>query len=249
MWKETLLSPSPGFLPWRTMSVIWAVAVVVRLVNLAALPMEPGFLLNEDAWLYWANALSLQAQGTFLDTASSGRMPGYFLLLAGLMGVFGPSLFAVLAVQAFLDSATCVLVGMIGARLSLSVGLVAGLLAGVAHGYAFPVITSQVVARSPAALTGTALAVFTGLWELSDLILAPTFGAVRRRSAPGPCSAPVRRQSRSIGSMEPNNTARAPPQRPLPSMSPVTRTTEPTFSNARAPRTAPSIQSSRERSS
>ena len=59
--------------------------------------------------------------------------------------------------------------------------LVAGLLAGIAHGYAFPVITSQVVARAPAALTGTALAVFTGLWELSDLILAPTFGAVADR--------------------------------------------------------------------
>jgi len=131
MWKETLLSPSPGFLPWQTMSVIWAMAVAVRLVNFAALPMEPGFLLGEDAWMYWANALSLQAQGTFSDTASSGRMPGYFFLLAGLMGVFGPSLFAVLVVQALLDSATCVLVGMIGARLSLNVSLVAGLLAAV----------------------------------------------------------------------------------------------------------------------
>lgn len=54
--------------------------------------------------------------------------------------------------------------------------MAAGLLAGLAHGYAFPVITSQIVSRAPAALTGTALAVFTGLWELSDLILAPSFG-------------------------------------------------------------------------
>lgn len=135
MWKETLLSPSlsssPGFLSWRTMFIIWAVAVVVRMVNLAAMPMEPGLLLGEDAWLYWANALSLLEHGTFADTASSGRMPGYFLLLAGLMGVFGPSLFAVLAVQALLDAVTCVLVGMIGARLSMSVGLVAGLLAAL----------------------------------------------------------------------------------------------------------------------
>ncbi len=131
MWKEILLSPSPGFLPWRTMFVIWVMAVVVRLANVAAMPLEPGLLLGEDAWLYWANALSLLEHGTFADTASAGRMPGYFLLLAGLMDVFGPSLFAVLVVQALLDSVTCVLVGMIGARLSLSVGLVAGLLAAV----------------------------------------------------------------------------------------------------------------------
>ncbi|MDP6173554.1 MAG: glycosyltransferase family 39 protein, partial [Rhodospirillales bacterium] len=113
------------------MFVIWALAVAVRLANLAAMPLEPGLLLVEDAWLYWANALSLLEHGTFADPASSGRMPGYFLLVAGLMGVFGPSLFAVLAVQALLDAVTCVLVGMIGARLSMSVGLVAGLLAAV----------------------------------------------------------------------------------------------------------------------
>ena len=133
MWKETLLSPSlsssPGFLPWRTMLVIWALALVVRLANVAAMPMEPGLVLGEDAWLYWANALSLLEHGTFADPASAGRMPGYFLLLAGLMGVFGPSLLGALVVQALLDAVTCVLVGMIGARLSLSVGLVAGLLA------------------------------------------------------------------------------------------------------------------------
>ena len=60
--------------------------------------------------------------------------------------------------------------------------LAAGLLAGLAHGYAFPVITSQIVTRAPAALTGMALAVFTGLWEVSDLLLAPLFGALADRT-------------------------------------------------------------------
>ena len=120
-----------GALSLRMMLVIWVAAVVVRLANVVAIPMEPGILLGEDAWLYWANARSLLEHGTFADTASAGRMPGYFLLLAGLMGIFGPSPLAVLAAQALLDAVTCVLVGMIGARLSLSVGLVAGLLAAV----------------------------------------------------------------------------------------------------------------------
>ena len=129
MWKDSVIAP--GALSLRMMLVIWAAAAVVRLANIAAMPLEPELLLADDAWLYWANARSLLEYGTFADTASAGRMPGYFLFLAGLMGVFGPSLFAVLAVQALLDSVTCVLVGMIGARLSVSIGLVAGLLAAV----------------------------------------------------------------------------------------------------------------------
>jgi hypothetical protein len=129
MWKDSVIAP--GALSLRMMLVIWAAAAVVRLANIAAMPLEPELILAEDAWLYWANARSLLEYGTFADTASAGRMPGYFLFLAGLMGVFGPSLFAVLAVQALLDSVTCVVVGMIGARLSVSIGLVAGLLAAI----------------------------------------------------------------------------------------------------------------------
>ena len=129
MWKDSVIAP--GALSLRMMLVIWAAAAVVRLAHIAAMPLEPELILAEDAWLYWANARSLLEYGTFADTASAGRMPGYFLFLAGLMGVFGSSLFAVLAVQALLDSVTCVLVGMIGARLSVSIGLVAGLLASV----------------------------------------------------------------------------------------------------------------------
>lgn len=54
----------------------------------------------------------------------------------------------------------------------------AGGLAGLGHGYCFPVLTSQVVTRSPAHLRGSALAGFTALWEMSTLILPPLFGRV-----------------------------------------------------------------------
>lgn len=55
---------------------------------------------------------------------------------------------------------------------------VAGLLGGIGHGYCFPVITSQVVTRSPLALRGVAMASFTGLWEAARLVVAPGFGAI-----------------------------------------------------------------------
>ena len=56
--------------------------------------------------------------------------------------------------------------------------LVAGLLAGIAHGYCFPVLTSQVVTRMPGALRGSGIATFTALWELSALVMTPIFGFV-----------------------------------------------------------------------
>lgn len=54
----------------------------------------------------------------------------------------------------------------------------AGALAGVAHGYGFPVLTTQVVGRIPAELRGSGLAVFTGLWGLSEIVFTPLFGAI-----------------------------------------------------------------------
>jgi MFS family permease len=54
----------------------------------------------------------------------------------------------------------------------------AGLLGGIGHGYCFPVLMAQVVTRSPKALRGVAVAAFTGIWGISRLVAAPSFGAV-----------------------------------------------------------------------
>ena len=54
----------------------------------------------------------------------------------------------------------------------------AGVLGGIGHGYCFPVLMSQVVTRSPNELRGVAVAAFTGLWEVSRLVAAPSFGRV-----------------------------------------------------------------------
>ena len=58
---------------------------------------------------------------------------------------------------------------------------VAGLLGGIGHGYCFPVLTAQVVTRSPMVVRGIAMALFTGLWELARLLSAPSFGALADR--------------------------------------------------------------------
>ncbi len=61
---------------------------------------------------------------------------------------------------------------------SFSQLMLAGLLAGLGHGYCFPVLTSQVVSRVPTSFRGSALACFTALWGLSELLGSPIFGAV-----------------------------------------------------------------------
>jgi MFS family permease len=56
--------------------------------------------------------------------------------------------------------------------------LLAALLAGVGHGYCFPVLVSQVVSRTSAAVRGSALAAFTALWAVSELWVSPALGAL-----------------------------------------------------------------------
>jgi MFS family permease len=102
---------------------------------------------------------------------------------AGAVGVrlFGATLperlgaFRVGAVALACYSGGLVLAG--GAQ-TVAAFLVAGLLGGFGHGYCFPVLTGQLVDRSPLALRGMAMAAFTGLWELARLIGAPGFGAI-----------------------------------------------------------------------
>ena len=59
--------------------------------------------------------------------------------------------------------------------------LLVALLAGIGHGYCFPVLSGQVVTRSPEAFRGSALAVFTALWGVTELLVAPLFGAIADR--------------------------------------------------------------------
>ncbi len=56
--------------------------------------------------------------------------------------------------------------------------VMAGFLAGLGHGYCFPVLTSQVVSRAPEHLRGSALSMFTALWSAASLCMTPAFGLV-----------------------------------------------------------------------
>ena len=59
--------------------------------------------------------------------------------------------------------------------------LLAGSLAGLGHGICFPILTSQVVSRTPEHHRGSAMAMFTAIWSLSGLLMPPLFGSISDR--------------------------------------------------------------------
>jgi MFS family permease len=57
---------------------------------------------------------------------------------------------------------------------------VAGILCGAGHGYAFPIVMGMVVSRATDADRGSAMAIFTGLFDVGALLGGPAFGAIIR---------------------------------------------------------------------
>ena len=56
--------------------------------------------------------------------------------------------------------------------------VVAGISAGLAHGAVFPILTSQVVHRARTAERGSAMSIFTSIFDIALLVSAPAVGAV-----------------------------------------------------------------------
>lgn len=90
-----------------------------------------------------------------------------------LPGRLGPANFIAPALAAYAIAGL-----LVAAATGMNALLLAGVLAGIGHGYCFPVLTGQVVTRAPDGRRGAALAVFSGIWEVSALALTPLFGAI-----------------------------------------------------------------------
>jgi predicted MFS family arabinose efflux permease len=97
--------------------------------------------------------------------AAGGRLPD----LVGPKRVLFPALAALAA--GFL-----VLAGAHSARDVL----LAGLLCGAGHGYTFPILFGLVVTRAGEADRGSAMAIFTALFDLGVVLGGPAFGAISR---------------------------------------------------------------------
>lgn len=126
---------SPRFRRPQGFLTVLVIALVLRLANVFTIPVDPESLLANDANMYWSGAGLLLETGAFIDlygddfVLSTERVPGYYIFLAGIRWLFGPSLMATLIVQSVLDSFTCLLIAFLGGLHSRLLGLAAGLLA------------------------------------------------------------------------------------------------------------------------
>ncbi len=75
---------------------------------------------------------------------------------------------------------------VLGATGSVPAMMVAAALGGAGHGLVFPVLTTMVVNRASAEERGTALAVFSGMFDVGTLIVAPAAGFVIEAIGYGP---------------------------------------------------------------
>lgn len=72
---------------------------------------------------------------------------------------------------------------LVTARATTDAGfLVAGLLAGAAHGLCFPLVAGQAVSRAPARWRGSVMALFTAIWQAGELVAPPVCGALADRA-------------------------------------------------------------------
>ena len=121
---------------------------------------------------------------TYVDEREIGSVGAFFLVYGGVaivVRVSTSSRLDRLQQMPLITGAVAVYVtGLIGlgfAGSSMQMSLAAACL-GAGHGLLFPILTAQVVTRSRDAERGSAMAIFTSLFDLAVLTAAPTMGAV-----------------------------------------------------------------------
>jgi hypothetical protein len=153
------------------LTIVFVLALCVRLINLALLTGRDAFFAEQDAFGYWALGAALAKPDTFWPTLLSltDRMPLYLLLLAGVQHAFGDVPRAVALVQAVIDAGTCTFIAALGALISPLTGLIAGVLAA---------LSVTLVVFSTQMLTDSLFVFFFTLMLLAGarFLLRPTMG-------------------------------------------------------------------------
>ncbi len=121
---------------------------------------------------------------TFVDATGIGSVGLFFACYAGMaitVRVIGSRLPARIGDKRVLFPALGALVVgfVVLARASSAIDVVlAGVLSGIGHGYAFPILFAFTVTRTPEAVRGSSLAFFTALFDIGVLFGGPLLGAI-----------------------------------------------------------------------
>ncbi|MGB0646801.1 MAG: MFS transporter [Bradymonadia bacterium] len=185
--------------PWLTVPIllsgalIWKVPETNRdtLTSSPTVPFHMGMLINRSLLPVWVATLTFSTQVAAFMAFATLCAPGgqeehaqqiwfYYAIGAVSIRLFAARLPDLLGAHNFVGpSLAAYSIGFIllAEGGSQTQYYLAGICAGVGHGYCFPVLTSQVISRITVQATSRGLALFTALWEVTSLVATAPLGA------------------------------------------------------------------------
>lgn len=137
-------------------------------------------------WVTLFFSIGLETLFTFTRTyvderqiGSTGLFFGVYGMSAAAMRIFGGSHYDRIPQRLFVVSALLAYglgLGLMAIAGSLPLLVAAAVAGGVSHGAVFPILTSQVVGRARTAERGSAMAIFTSIFDIALLLAAPSVG-------------------------------------------------------------------------
>ena len=141
--------------------------------------------------LWWATlcfSIGLETLFTFTRTyvadrgvGSTGLFFGIYGLVAAAMRIFGGRYYDRIPQRPFVVGALtgyAIGLALMAVAGSVPVLAAAAVTAGMAHGAVFPILTSQVVNRARTAERGSAMSIFTSIFDIALLVAAPVVGVL-----------------------------------------------------------------------
>ncbi|MGH8872982.1 MAG: MFS transporter [Acidimicrobiia bacterium] len=139
-------------------------------------------------WMTLFFSIGMETLFTFTRTyvddrgiGSTGLFFGVYGVAAASMRIFGGRHYDRIPQRPFVVAALVsygVGLGLLAVAGSVPVMVAAALAGGLAHGAVFPILTSQVVTRARTAERGSAMSIFTSIFDIALLLAAPSVGAL-----------------------------------------------------------------------
>jgi len=139
-------------------------------------------------WVTLSLSIGMETLFTFTRTyvadrgvGSTGLFFGIYGLAAASMRIFGGRHYDHIPQRPFVVGATASYglgLALMAVAGSVPVLAAAAVLGGLAHGVLFPILTSQVVNRARTAERGSAMSIFTSIFDIALLAAAPAVGAL-----------------------------------------------------------------------
>jgi MFS family permease len=183
-----LLSAAAGLISW---SIVWSLPVLPVMSTRPRRGFWSALAQRNLLPLWWITlcfSIGMETLFTFTRTYVDDRQIGSTGIFFGVYGVTAAAMRLIggnrydrvphrpLAVAALISYG--VGLGLLAVAGSVPILVLAAFFGGLAHGGLFPLLSSQVVARARTAERGSAMAVFTSIFDIALLVAAPSVGSL-----------------------------------------------------------------------